>query len=148
MNLGFAKEHAQNVDDVCALSGRIVKTKDGVRYCGHVEFGASKHVASIILSAMAKHPSLRSAMNLRFSKETLHACKLAHLSLSSFDRQQEPEQAVSTMEWGTTMALQQTKIIPDVIYDFGDVGKEPMIRVLGTTPKDVFRKISSICHYL
>jgi len=133
--------------DVCALAGRVVKTREGVQWCGTVEFGASKHVASIILSAMSKYPSLRSAVNLRFSEEILQACKQARLSLSSFDRQQEPKHAASTMEWGTQRALEQEKTIPDVIYDLGSVGKEPMIRVLGTTPKDILGKVSSICHH-
>ncbi|GAF93509.1 unnamed protein product, partial [marine sediment metagenome] len=30
---------------------------------------------------------------------------------------------------------------PDVIYDDGGKGKEPMIRLLGKTPKDVVNKV-------
>jgi hydroxymethylpyrimidine/phosphomethylpyrimidine kinase len=33
------------------------------------------------------------------------------------------------------------KPIPDFIYDEGDVGKEPMIRVLGRNPLDVAQKV-------
>jgi hydroxymethylpyrimidine/phosphomethylpyrimidine kinase len=33
------------------------------------------------------------------------------------------------------------KRIPDFIYDEGDVGKEPMIRVLGKNPMEVIQKI-------
>jgi hydroxymethylpyrimidine/phosphomethylpyrimidine kinase len=33
------------------------------------------------------------------------------------------------------------KPIPDFIYDEGDVGKEPMIRVLGRNPLGVVNKI-------
>jgi len=31
--------------------------------------------------------------------------------------------------------------VPDFIYDEGDVGKEPMIRVLGRNPMEVITKI-------
>jgi len=31
--------------------------------------------------------------------------------------------------------------IPDIIYDTGAVGKEPMIRLLGRNPKDLIEKI-------
>jgi predicted fused transcriptional regulator/phosphomethylpyrimidine kinase len=37
--------------------------------------------------------------------------------------------------------LKKAKTVPDFIYDEGDVGKEPMIRVLGRTPRDVVAKI-------
>jgi hydroxymethylpyrimidine/phosphomethylpyrimidine kinase len=33
------------------------------------------------------------------------------------------------------------KRVPDFIYDEGDVGKEPMIRVLGRNPGEVVQKI-------
>jgi len=50
----------------------------------------------------------------------------------------------STLEWGTDQVLAGLKHIPDIIFDTGDVGKEPMIRVLGTTPLDVADKIIKI----
>jgi hydroxymethylpyrimidine/phosphomethylpyrimidine kinase len=34
--------------------------------------------------------------------------------------------------------------MPDIIYDRGDIGKEPMTRVLGTDPMDVAEKIIKI----
>ncbi len=33
------------------------------------------------------------------------------------------------------------KRVPDFVYDEGDVGKEPMIRVLGRNPMEVVQKI-------
>ena len=34
--------------------------------------------------------------------------------------------------------------MPDVIYDRGGVGKEPMIRLLGNSPEDVLSKLVRI----
>jgi hydroxymethylpyrimidine/phosphomethylpyrimidine kinase len=34
--------------------------------------------------------------------------------------------------------------IPDFIYDKGDVGKEPMIRVLGKNPTDIVDKLLKV----
>ena len=45
------------------------------------------------------------------------------------------------MEWGTEQAIRKLGRVPDVIADRGDVGKEAMVRVLGTEPKDVLRKV-------
>ena len=55
------------------------------------------------------------------------------LAVASFDRAHEPE-GVSTMEWGTRTAIDTYRKlynrVPDVVYDPGAVGKEPMIRLL------------------
>jgi hydroxymethylpyrimidine/phosphomethylpyrimidine kinase len=37
--------------------------------------------------------------------------------------------------------LRKAKKMPDLIYDRGDVGKEPMIRVLGRDPEEVVKKV-------
>jgi len=55
------------------------------------------------------------------------------LAVASFDRTHEPE-GVNTMEWGTWTAIDAYRKlynrVPDVVYDLGAVGKEPMVRLL------------------
>jgi hydroxymethylpyrimidine/phosphomethylpyrimidine kinase len=62
-----------------------------------------------------------------------------------FDRRLEPkrlkEKEGSSLEWSVGEVLRRMKRIPDFIYDEGDVGKEPMIRVLGKNPMEVVNKI-------
>ena len=48
------------------------------------------------------------------------------------------------MSGARIMVLSQSKTIPDIIFDTGDAGKEPMVRVLGTAPMDVADKIIEI----
>ncbi len=45
-----------------------------------------------------------------------------------------------TLAWGVNEAIKTVGRVPDVIYDLGEVGKEPMIRVLGTSAKEVVEK--------
>jgi hydroxymethylpyrimidine/phosphomethylpyrimidine kinase len=52
------------------------------------------------------------------------------------------EKEGSSLEWGVGEVLRRMKKVPDFIYDEGDVGKEPMIRVLGRSPMEVVNKIS------
>lgn len=65
-----------------------------------------------------------------------------------FDRRQEPKRVKaeegSSLEWGVGEVLKTCKEVPDFIYDEGDVGKEPMIRVLGESPHEVVAKIMKI----
>jgi predicted fused transcriptional regulator/phosphomethylpyrimidine kinase len=42
-----------------------------------------------------------------------------------------------TVPWGTDQAIKRIGKVPDVIYHFGDWGKEPMITLLGKTSVDV-----------
>jgi hydroxymethylpyrimidine/phosphomethylpyrimidine kinase len=143
VNIGYALPFAADVDDVAGLEGRIVKVGDKVDTLAHIDFGASKHVAKIILTAMRHNHKSRSAMNLRFSDELVERCKSAGFSVAEFDRSEEPER-VSTMEWGTESAILNHGSVPDVVFDRGSVGKEPMVRLLGESPSAVVEKLSAV----
>ncbi|HIH69465.1 bifunctional hydroxymethylpyrimidine kinase/phosphomethylpyrimidine kinase [Methermicoccus shengliensis] len=136
-NIGMAIELAENEGDVAAVCGRIVRARGLARACGDVEFGASGHVARMILAAMKVYPDLRAAMNIRYSEPVLDACMDMGLTMGSFSRKDEPE-GVSTMEWGITSVLSRMKA--DVVYDGGDVGKEPMVRLFGRSATEVAKR--------
>ena len=141
MNIGYALDFAEKPEEVCAVNGRIIKTKNKPRVCGPLMFGVSKHIASVILAAMNYDSSKRCAMNIRYSEKLLNLCEKTGLKIGSFNRADEPENVKSTMEWGTSSVVNQLGFVPDFIYDIGGVGKEPMIRVLGKNPDDVLNKI-------
>ncbi len=143
MNFGYALPSATDASEVCALRGRLVRVGDSVGGTGCPDFGASEHVARIILAAAEFNPLIRSAINLKYREETLHSCEAADLAMASFDRSAEPE-GVSSMEWGTRQAINDMGSVPDVIYDEGTKGKEPMIRLLGENPTDVLSKLRKI----
>lgn len=144
-NLGYALPGATTHEEVAAFPGRIVRLPEGLATIRPPAFGASRHIASVILAAMQCHPQLRSAMNIRFSEAVLRKAGEKGLAAAGFDRTKEPnevkEREGSSLEWGTGEAMRGTSEAPDLVYDQGDVGKEPMIRVLGTDPQDVLRKL-------
>ncbi len=141
INFAYALPHARYYEDICALRGRIVAVGNEARHVGCLEFGASRHVARIVLAAMHFDPGTRSALNLRYSEENLSKLRASGLMIASFERRKEPE-GVKTMEWGTAQAIRKAGKVPDAIFDRGDVGKEPMIRILGRDPFDVLQKIN------
>ncbi len=143
INIGFALEKAETLDDVCALEGRLVRVGDRMGHLGGFKFGASKHIARIILTAMKFDSEIRSAMNIRYDESTIEACSNIGLTLGSFERKDEPKIA-STMEWGCEMAIKELGKVPDIIYDKGGIGKEPMIRILGKNPAEVVDKLKAI----
>ena len=144
INIGYALANAKKPDEICALNARIIKKKDGVQQCGHLCYGGSKHIAAIILAAMNQNSTLRSAMNIRYTKENLSYCKQTNLNIASFDRSNQPKKISSTMEWGTTQALKNNSFTPDIIYDLGSIGKEPMIRIIAINPENLLKKLKNI----
>ena len=144
-NLGYSLLDAQGPEDVAAFPGRLVRLGREVAAVSDPEFGVSQHIAKIILTAMHYHPGLRSAMNVRFSEEILARAKKAGLLLAHFSRQEEPNWVKrcegSSLAWGVDRVLRKSKKVPDIIFDRGDVGKEPMVRVLGHDPEEVVTKV-------
>ncbi|MBP1698635.1 MAG: phosphomethylpyrimidine kinase [Deltaproteobacteria bacterium] len=147
-NLGYALPFAEGVEDVAAFPGRIVRFRDSATTYSDPEFGASRHVANIILTAMKFDAEYCSAMNIRYSRETVAQLGRKGFLVGHFDRRLEPKkvkkQEGSSLEWGVGEVLGKMKRVPDFIYDEGDVGKEPMIRVLGRTPMEVVQKILKV----
>ncbi|MET1102354.1 MAG: bifunctional hydroxymethylpyrimidine kinase/phosphomethylpyrimidine kinase [Pyrodictiaceae archaeon] len=142
----ISPRYARGVEDVAGILGRIVRYGATVKPAGPIAFGASSHMARAVLAAMKHDPEIRSAANLRFDKRLLEAAEKLGFTISSFDRRREPPEIKETegasIPWGIEEAAKRARgRIPDIIYDEGDVGKEPQIRVFGRTALEVAEKI-------
>jgi hydroxymethylpyrimidine kinase / phosphomethylpyrimidine kinase / thiamine-phosphate diphosphorylase len=143
-NFGYAILNPEGPQDVAAFPGRIRRGPEGLMIPEPPAFGASRHIAAIILTAMITHPDLRSAMNVKFFEGLDDLAPLLHLRVAGFDRGAEPPEVKaregSTLAWGVASVLKPGEPPPDLIYDRGEWGKEPMIRILGPTPMSVAEK--------
>ena len=142
-NMGYAVLGALEPDEVAAFDGRIVRCGTRAKRIGCARFGASKHVARIVLAMASKDPDARCALNIKYSEDNLAMCRKAKLSIASFDRAKEPK-GVSSMTWGVLDAIDRRGSVPDIIFDRGGMGKEPMIRLLGRSPQEVLFKLERI----
>ena len=140
INVGYALRNARSIEDVCALEGRITRGKSH----GLLKFGASEHVARMIITAMRFDERKRAGMNLRYREEIVERFEEEGFLVSSFDRREEPAYSRSTMEWGVNRVVEEVGRVPDVIWDRGGHGKEPMIRLLGNDPRDLLVKIRRV----
>lgn len=136
VNIVMAPKNASKRAEVIGLTGRIVKVEDRPHLSGVPFPGGSEHVANFVLTAMEHDPQIRAGMNVKFSEEILEKFQNLDLKIASFDRNEEP-QGAKTMKWGTKKAIERIGEVPDVIYDRGAVGKEPMIRLLGRRATEV-----------
>jgi len=150
--VAMALPFASGPQEVAAIEGRIIRLADRPKAVGLIRFGASSHMARVILTAMRYDPNFRAAMNIRHTPELISSFKNLKFNVSSFDRKLElPEVKVvegGTLAWGIEQAIKKTEEIPSVIFDLGEVGKEPMIRVLGKTATEVVLKTFSAINAL
>jgi hydroxymethylpyrimidine/phosphomethylpyrimidine kinase len=151
-NLGLALSHATTPQDVAAWEGRIVRVGEVILPVGSPRFGASRHIATIILAVMRVDPTWRSAMNIRYTEDVLQACHAANLRTAVLASQDEPavrpQGEAFALAAGVAKAIRRMGTVPDIIYDTGDIGKEAMVRVLGHDASDVARKVLLIRSHL
>jgi hydroxymethylpyrimidine/phosphomethylpyrimidine kinase len=142
--VGMAVSHAVKRDHVAAVEGRIVKFRRVARAAGCVKFGVSSHIANMILTVMKYNAEARAALNLHYDQRLVEAFRKAGFTVSSFDRSVEPEDVKhvegGTLVWGTEEGIRKVGRVPDVIYDLGEIGKEPMIRIFGTSATYAVKK--------
>jgi len=149
MNISGALPNATEKKDVAAIEGRIT-VLDGYPYAsGDIKFGVSDHTARLILEAKKFDPSVNFVVNLKYKFEWINAIKNStNLELKEIVREDQPENVKlhekSTMQWLIQRSIKEIGRIPDIIWDRGSIGKEPMIRLFGKNSEDIILKLKQI----
>jgi hydroxymethylpyrimidine kinase/phosphomethylpyrimidine kinase len=151
-NLGLALTHATMLPEVAAWEGGIVRVGEEIHPVGSPRFGASRHVATMILAAMRIDSKYRSAMNMRYGEDILQACQAAHLRLAPLVGPSAPGEAHGTEGMSGVAGIADVRLgmetVPDIIYNPGAMGQEAMVWVLGHNAVEVSRKVLLIRHHL
>ncbi len=142
-NVAYAMRGASKPDrDVAGLAGRITIAGDGRAVAGRLAFGGPHHTGRIAVVLQEYDPEARIVLNHRYGESFVEAARKAGLVDQSFRREDEPPDAPSSMEWGVRHAINQNGgAVPDLIWDLGGPGKEPMIRVIARNPEDLVDKL-------
>ena len=135
-NVVGATPFAERLAETAAVEGRITRTLSGVSPNRGVRFGASSHVARFLLAAREEFPTLRFAVNCRFDADVEAALSDLGWAVAEYDRTTEPESVTEregeTMGWAAQQAMADRTEAPPAVIDRGDVGKEPMTKLLAT----------------
>ncbi len=135
--------YAKTINDVAGFPGRIVRVGRKLYPVRPPEFGASKHMATAVLTLMKYDSSKRAGMNLLFNRNFVEKAEELGYLVSWFDREEEPpevrDKEGATTPWGIETAVKRTidKGVPDIIVDSGGYGKEPLIMLFSTTATNV-----------
>ncbi|QIW24996.1 phosphomethylpyrimidine kinase [Sulfolobus sp. S-194] len=149
-NIGYAISDAKSVNDVAAIPGRLTVAFNRVIYCLPPAFGASDHVARVILTAMTFDKKKRSSINLKYYKEIVD--NLPNEDTFIFNREEEPEESRKaeghTMNFMMKRVYEKLNKIPTYVIDLGGYGKEPTIFILDEDPLIVVKKALNLLRFL
>ncbi len=145
MNVVGATPYAESVAETLAVEGRIRRTLDGVAVARGVRAGASSHMARFLLSAREFVPQFQFAANVCNDEATRSGLAALDGSVATTDRTQEPADA-STMNWSAREVYGDLEDDepPVAVTDGGDLGKEPMIRLLARDAETLADRLGTV----
>ena len=143
VNIVEAIPDAKSVKDVAGIPGRIAKVDGAPRAFMQPEFGASKHLASVLLAAMQVNPSIRAAINIaynRFVKEAFEQLGFRVYVLSRCEPPTNTEAAQARVVEEVLNLGRRGEPLPDVFVDAGGYWIEPASYIFGVDAVDVAQK--------
>ena len=127
-SLVYAKADSSAVEDVAALTGRIISTIRGPIACGEVAYGASSHLASVVIEAQRLDGEIRAGLNIRADEDVARRLKEVGLTLMTIPSRVEGE------ECPVTHYIRRTRELLDAFVHPGDFGIEPTTTIIASHP--------------
>lgn len=152
-NLVYARESAQSRDDVLAIDGRITVVNGMPHAAGNPRFGVSSHMARLLLELRRRDPAVRAGINFASNPSLVvwlnEYCRMKGWVFSVIDRGNEPEEVQvaegASMPWKAAEAIREAGgRVPDLFYETGAVGKEPVTVLVGRDPISVVNEMISL----
>ncbi len=131
---------ATKLSQVAGLTGRIILVRGEPEPVGEVDFGWTPFMGRVILKAHALNDTVHAAISLRYSNAIVEATRRAGLQVVGFRLEElKPLPDCMTLE-----ALSKFGFVPEVLFDWGAHGVEPLLVVFGSTPKVVTQRARAI----
>jgi predicted fused transcriptional regulator/phosphomethylpyrimidine kinase len=152
-NLVYASQNAKTREDVLAIDGRITVVKGMPHAAGKPRFGASSHMARLIIEIRKVDPSIRAGVDFandpRLARWLEDYCRTKGWIFSVIDRRNEPEEIKeaegASMPWKANAAIEAAGgRVPKIFYETGAVGKEPVSVLIGEDPIAVAMQVCEI----
>jgi|Deesub1362A_J573_1020465.scaffolds.fasta_scaffold00104_34 hydrogenase maturation factor/predicted fused transcriptional regulator/phosphomethylpyrimidine kinase len=152
-NLVYAKPDPQRPEDVLGIDGRITVINGMPYAAGRPKFGASSHMARLIIELSKIDPSIRAGINFASNPHLVkwlkEHCRNKGWTFSVIDRTKEPdeikEKEGASMPWKVKEAIKAAgDKVPKVFYETGAVGKEDVAVIVGRDPIEVAKEVCEI----
>ena len=137
-NIAMAVRGAETRMDVAAFPGRLTVVKGRLVAFGSPEFGASRHLATVLLSVMRIDPEVRGATCIKYTDRVGEALRSLGFKYVVVKRDAEPGMEPLFKE------LSSLRERVDAIVDPGGPGIEPVVYIFGVDAVDAVEKASRI----
>ena len=140
VNLVYALPGARSTQEVAAVEGRITVVQGLPRAPGIPTFGASDHMARLVIQVRNYDPGVNAGINFKCDKAIIEVvkeyCSQNGLLFGWIDRTEEPagvaEPDGSSMPWKIKQLVERYGAVPRLFYEGEGWGKEPLFVALGS----------------
>jgi len=145
VNLVCALPGAKTRQDVAAVEGRITAVRGRPHASGLPAFGASDHMARLIIEARKYDPAINAGINFKCDKTIIEVvkeyCLTKGLLFGWIDRTKEPLEVIerdgASMPWKIGELVRNSGGLPRLFYEGDGWGKEPLFVALGSDAVEV-----------
>jgi hydroxymethylpyrimidine/phosphomethylpyrimidine kinase len=147
-NVAIASPNATRLDEIVGVDGRITIVQGMPKCAGPISFGATNHTGRLVLTAKQFDPDISAVINIRYSPELIKKLAKTELLIVEIDRSGQSKETSQTedssMNWIIKKIYEHHQKIPDIIWDIGEIGKEPMIRLFAKNADELLEKLKII----
>ncbi|NVM18460.1 MAG: bifunctional hydroxymethylpyrimidine kinase/phosphomethylpyrimidine kinase [Candidatus Lokiarchaeota archaeon] len=149
MNISGSLPNAVSKEEIAGIEGRITIVDEYPKASGEIKFGISNHTARLILEAKKFDNSINFVLNMKYKSDWIKLLQeKTDLEFQEIIREHQPKEIMveeeSTMQWLIKKSIKEIGRIPDIIWDKGSIGKEPMIRLFGKNAENIVNKLQKI----
>ena len=145
VNLAYALPEAKTPDEVAAIDGRMTVVRDLPHASGMPRWGASDHMARLVIEVRKYDPTINAGINFKCDAEIIEVvqkyCAEQSLLFGWIDRTKEPAEVVakdrSSMPWKIKQLVDSSGGVPKLFYEGEGWGKEPLFVALGKDAVEV-----------
>ncbi len=138
VNLACLSGDSDTPEDVVAVPGRIVKVRSSARAMRQPEFGASGHMARILLLVRTRNRALRAAINLRYDSRMARVLRKLGLRVLEIGEYSGLERGDPTID-ALRRRLAESGSRFEAIVDHGGRGIEPNVYFFGKDAAEAAR---------
>ncbi|MHA1683698.1 MAG: thiamine-phosphate synthase family protein [Promethearchaeota archaeon] len=136
--LGLENPLSNGVNDYAAFPGRLIKLESEVRIAGMPEFGASKHIATIISIVREFHTRTRCATCIAYNKEIHDVLMKLDFNTIILDNERDLDLFRDALKKELNNEI-------DAVVFKGSFGFEPVTYILSDSIAGLIRSIEKIC---
>ena len=139
VNLVYALPGARTSDEVAAIDGRITVVRGLPHAPGMPRWGASDHMARLIIEVRKYDDKINAGINFKCDKTIIKVvqkyCAEKGMLFGWIDRTDEPPEIIerdgASMPWKIKQLVTSCSGVPKLFYEGDGWGKEPLFVALG-----------------